>query len=586
MIIYIHGFGSSGEGSKARVFRKYFKSIGEPFIAPSLSYVPKLAIETLEELIESYHGDVKLIGSSLGGYYAIYLAKKYDLKAVLINPSIKPYDTLKKMLGEAPYYYDDSSYTWNKKHIDMLESFHVDNPQQNNLMLLVQKGDEDLDYREAVQYLAKSNMIVEDGGNHSFKNIEQHFENIRVFFAVGNHFKHTIKPKGVTLSNSQLASNIGDMYYDTLSELLLKLSQKLEIDAKADKDRGRERLADNLQKASVSIEQASSFVQKAWSNCEVHTLAWLAENGDNRDIQIQKELFSVEEYKEVFAFALKAHGEQKIPLGLPYSFHIVSVANEIINSLLHYNITYEEANISIACALLHDVLEDTDTTIKIDSLDIPNMQIVLKGVSALTKDTNLPSKKEQMQDSLKRLKQQPKCVQMVKLADRITNLTPAPIFWNQSKRKYYADEAKIILEVLKDSNPYLANKLQYKIDNYEVDRYINGELILDNYLVFYGEEKDSKIQLILDKNHPNYLETFKALNRLNEYVKKVYNLKLFYSDSTDNTFANFKDKDGFDGYKKEDISYVEKVLATKDLSSDDTIIRYMRVISENKSCMI
>ena len=75
MIIYIHGFGGSGEGSKAKAFRNYFASIKEPFIAPSLSYVPELAIRTLEELIDAYPGEVSLIGSSLGGYYATCIPK-------------------------------------------------------------------------------------------------------------------------------------------------------------------------------------------------------------------------------------------------------------------------------------------------------------------------------------------------------------------------------------------------------------------------------------------------------------------------------------------------------------------------------
>ena len=282
MIIYIHGFGSSGEGSKAKAFREYFKRIDEPFIAPSLSYVPELAMGTLEELIESYHGDVKLIGSSLGGYYTLYLAQKYDLQAVLLNPSTHPYLTLEKMLGKAPNFYDDSYYDWNSTHIDMLKHFRVDKPKQDKLMLLVQKGDELLDYKEAVEYLPESKMTVEEGGNHGFEGVEQHFEQIRAFFAVGKHFKHTLKPKGVTLSNDALATNIADMYYDTLGDLLYALSQKLELDAKADDARGRKRLADNLQAAATYIEHASISVQRAWGNCEVHTLKWLEENGDNR----------------------------------------------------------------------------------------------------------------------------------------------------------------------------------------------------------------------------------------------------------------------------------------------------------------
>lgn len=108
MIIYIHGFGGSGEGSKAKEIREYFNFIGESFIAPSLSYVPELAIKTLEELIDSYNRKVKLIGSSLGGYYTLYLADKYDLPAVLINLSIHPDITLSRTLGQAPNFYDES----------------------------------------------------------------------------------------------------------------------------------------------------------------------------------------------------------------------------------------------------------------------------------------------------------------------------------------------------------------------------------------------------------------------------------------------------------------------------------------------
>jgi len=182
-----------------------------------------------------------------------------------------------------------------------------------------------------------------------------------------------------------------------------------------------------------------------------------------------KELYSTDIYKTALAFALKAHGEQKTPDGLPYSFHIVSVANEIINSLSLYRISYDEANVAVACALLHDVVEDTNYKINRYDLNIENFKEIKAGVEALTKDKNLP-KEKQLQDSLERLEEMPYCIQMVKLADRITNLAPAPLFWNKAKREAYKDEAKMILEALKNSNPYLAKKLQEKIKNYQVEK--------------------------------------------------------------------------------------------------------------------
>lgn len=180
MIIYIHGFGSSGYGHKAQQFREYFNS--EAFIAPSLSYIPELAIRTLEELIESYDGDVKLIGSSLGGFYSIYLSQKYNVQAVLINPSIHPYITLEKVLGNAPSFYDESSFTWMNTHIEMLRQYKVDHVNQKKIITLLQKGDETLDYKEAVKKLPHSKLVIEEGGSHSFESVERHFQMIEDFF--------------------------------------------------------------------------------------------------------------------------------------------------------------------------------------------------------------------------------------------------------------------------------------------------------------------------------------------------------------------------------------------------------------------
>ncbi len=180
MIVYIHGFGGSGRGGKATEFRNYFKSKDIAFMAPSLSYVPDLAISTLEELIESFN-EVSLIGSSLGGFYTIYLASKYNLRAVLINPSIYPWKTLERSLGNAPNFYDESYFEWKKSHLEMLKTFETKNSKDENFMLLAQKGDELLDYSEAVQKLPNSLHVIEEGGNHSFEGIDKHLEIVKKF---------------------------------------------------------------------------------------------------------------------------------------------------------------------------------------------------------------------------------------------------------------------------------------------------------------------------------------------------------------------------------------------------------------------
>ena len=260
MIIYIHGFGGCGQGSKAKAFRKYFKSIGEDFIAPSLPYNPELAIKTLEELINSYKGEVYLIGSSLGGFYTIYLAKKtFVKKAIVINPAINPDKTLKRAVGNAPNFFDDSYFSWNDTHLNILDKYKVKDISnyKDKMMLLAQKGDELLDYKEAADKFIECKSIIEDGGNHSFVDIQNHFKNIEEFFEIGNKFKHTTKVKEIGLSNTELANRIGDLYYDDLASFLEDLSKKLNLDSIKDKSKGRIKLATNLKNSAKLINKSA-----------------------------------------------------------------------------------------------------------------------------------------------------------------------------------------------------------------------------------------------------------------------------------------------------------------------------------------
>ena len=180
MVLFIHGFSSHGYGSKAKALREYFTEKGVPFLAPSLSYVPELAMQTLEEIIRVCD-DVKLIGSSLGGYYAVYLAEKYRLPVVLINPAVRSHETLSRMLGMAPNFYDESRFEWKESHLEMLKKYESEISDQSRVMLLVQKGDELLDYREAVEKFPDAKMIVEEGGSHGFDGVERYFDRIDMF---------------------------------------------------------------------------------------------------------------------------------------------------------------------------------------------------------------------------------------------------------------------------------------------------------------------------------------------------------------------------------------------------------------------
>ena len=175
-------------------------------------------------------------------------------------------------------------------------------------------------------------------------------------------------------------------------------------------------------------------------------------------------MFSQENYIEVLNFAAFAHGEQKTPKGLPYLAHITCVAMEVINACEKSKFDEEKTTIAISCALLHDVIEDANITY--DELYTKFGEKIANGVEALTKDKTLASKQEQMKDSIERLLAQPYEVQMVKLADRITNLGIPPKHWDNEKIKKYQKESGFILSCLGNSNIYLAKRLEEKIENY------------------------------------------------------------------------------------------------------------------------
>ena len=176
-------------------------------------------------------------------------------------------------------------------------------------------------------------------------------------------------------------------------------------------------------------------------------------------------MFSQEKYLKALNYAAKAHGEQKTPNNVPYITHIASVAMEVIHACIESKMDDEKADLAITVALLHDVIEDTNITY--DDIYLEFGIDIAEAVDALTKDKSL-SKKEQMSDSINKLLAQAYEVQMVKLADRITNMQKPPANWDNEKIYNYHKEAKFILSCLKNSNAYLSNRLENKIAEYRV----------------------------------------------------------------------------------------------------------------------
>lgn len=174
-------------------------------------------------------------------------------------------------------------------------------------------------------------------------------------------------------------------------------------------------------------------------------------------------------YQEAIKFATNKHVAQSQTIAdtnLPYVVHLSNVAMEVMIAAAHtptFNLEY-----AVQVALLHDTLEDTDTSFS--ELEKTFGTEVAQGVWALTKDHNLP-KEERMENSLKKIKKLPSEIWAIKLADRITNMQAPPSSWTPSKKAVYSTEAVLIWETLKEGNKYLADRLATKIKEYQ--KYLN-----------------------------------------------------------------------------------------------------------------
>jgi (p)ppGpp synthase/HD superfamily hydrolase len=174
--------------------------------------------------------------------------------------------------------------------------------------------------------------------------------------------------------------------------------------------------------------------------------------------------WSQESYIKALRYAADAHNGQLWPgTDLPYLVHLSMVAMEVIAAVGREGV--ENPDLAVQCALLHDVVEDQGRTR--EQLVEEFGEAVAAGVVALTKNEDL-AKSGRMADSLARIREQPREVWIVKMADRVANLQPAPSHWSADKKRGYRDEAHEILDRLGEASAAMASRLQAKIDSYDV----------------------------------------------------------------------------------------------------------------------
>jgi len=180
MVIYIHGFNSSPASSKAQLLKSRVEAQGGRFAAPALSHSPAQAAAQLEALLARNPG-AAVVGSSLGGFYATHLAEKHALKAVLLNPAVRPYELLKDHVGPQQNFHTAERYEFTARHVEELRALEVPGVTPSRYLLIAATGDEVLDYRAAVERYRGCRQIVIEGSDHGLSDFARYVDDVLEF---------------------------------------------------------------------------------------------------------------------------------------------------------------------------------------------------------------------------------------------------------------------------------------------------------------------------------------------------------------------------------------------------------------------
>jgi predicted esterase YcpF (UPF0227 family) len=184
MIVYLHGFNSSPQSHKAQVLARFMaeRGLGAHYACPALPPLAAEAIAAIEALMARHpRARFCFVGSSLGGYYATHLAEKHDARAVLLNPAIEPHVGLRAYLGEQQNLHTGEPYQLTEAHLREWQALWVPRITPARYLLIVETGDEVLDYRSAVARYRGAEQMVIEGGDHSLQSFPQHLPRILAF---------------------------------------------------------------------------------------------------------------------------------------------------------------------------------------------------------------------------------------------------------------------------------------------------------------------------------------------------------------------------------------------------------------------
>jgi predicted esterase YcpF (UPF0227 family) len=182
LIVYLHGFRSSPLSFKARLLKERMQQLGQlhQWHCPQLPASPREAISQVQALIASLPPEnLHLIGSSLGGYYATWLAEQTACRAVLLNPAVSAARDLAQHVGVMPAWHSDQPFEFKPEYVDELRDLqvqHITRPER--YWLIAATGDEVLDWREMAAHYPLAQQKIIQGSDHGLSDFEHYMDEV------------------------------------------------------------------------------------------------------------------------------------------------------------------------------------------------------------------------------------------------------------------------------------------------------------------------------------------------------------------------------------------------------------------------
>ena len=186
MILFLHGFASSGNATKAETLKKYCcdKFNNMEFLSPDLPVEPDKAIKLISDILKSSGENTVVFGSSLGGYYAMWAGAKFNVNVVLINPAVEAYIDLKSVIGPNKNYQTGEEFEFKEEYLQQLKNLSAEinsgKLQKEKIVLMLAEDDDLLDYSRTLKFFGDGygKLILEKEAGHSFTKFGEHLKSV------------------------------------------------------------------------------------------------------------------------------------------------------------------------------------------------------------------------------------------------------------------------------------------------------------------------------------------------------------------------------------------------------------------------